>query len=207
MNTFIEKPGSFREQQRQATRARLLAAARELFVERGYAAATLRDVAERAKVAVGTVFVHFPDKSALLAASLDDELERTLRAAFSRLPKKPPLDRLLHLARALYRMYARAPALSRELVSQSLFLQGAGAPLARERLDAFLGAITAMVAEPGALRPGLDAKAAAGAFFAGYLACLVEGLQVDRFDVEAQVERLARLLTAWFPPQSGRRTR
>ena len=40
-----------REAQKQATRAKVLAAARELFVEVGYEAATIRTIAERAGVA------------------------------------------------------------------------------------------------------------------------------------------------------------
>ncbi|MBL7499750.1 helix-turn-helix transcriptional regulator [Frankia sp. CNm7] len=56
-------------------RARILAAAAEVFAERG-ASATTEEVARRAGVAIGTVFRHFPTKDDLLAAIMKDLLER-----------------------------------------------------------------------------------------------------------------------------------
>src|SRR3954447_16585914 len=49
------------------TRRRITTAARELIAEGGYVAAQVAAVAERAGVAVGTVYRHFPSKSDLLA--------------------------------------------------------------------------------------------------------------------------------------------
>jgi AcrR family transcriptional regulator len=49
------------------TRARIIRAARELIAEGGYVAAQVAPVAERAGVAVGTVYRHFPSKSELFA--------------------------------------------------------------------------------------------------------------------------------------------
>jgi AcrR family transcriptional regulator len=48
-------------------RGRIVAAARELIAEGGYVAAQVAPVAERAGVAVGTVYRHFPSKSDLFA--------------------------------------------------------------------------------------------------------------------------------------------
>ncbi len=51
-----------RERRKAETRRRLLAAARELFVERGYDATRPQDIARVADVAAGTFYVHFADK-------------------------------------------------------------------------------------------------------------------------------------------------
>ena len=56
-------------------RARILAAADEVFAEQGAAAST-EEVARRAGVAVGTVFRHFPTKQDLLVAIMKALLER-----------------------------------------------------------------------------------------------------------------------------------
>lgn len=56
-------------------RARILAAAEEVFAEHGAAAST-EDVASRAGVAIGTVFRHFPTKNDLLRAIMKNLLER-----------------------------------------------------------------------------------------------------------------------------------
>jgi AcrR family transcriptional regulator len=53
---------SLREDQRRVTRLRLLDAAGEAFAEQGFARTTLDDVATRAGVNRGTVYLHFRDK-------------------------------------------------------------------------------------------------------------------------------------------------
>jgi AcrR family transcriptional regulator len=55
------------EARRAETRGRIVTAARELIAEGGYVAAQVAPVADRAGVAVGTVYRHFPSKSDLFA--------------------------------------------------------------------------------------------------------------------------------------------
>lgn len=55
------------EARRVATRSRIVAAALELIAEGGYLNAPVAGVADRAGVAVGTVYRHFPSKSELFA--------------------------------------------------------------------------------------------------------------------------------------------
>jgi AcrR family transcriptional regulator len=57
---------NLRDRRRADTETRLVAAATELFIRDGYAAATLTAVAERADLAARTVYVHFPTKADLL---------------------------------------------------------------------------------------------------------------------------------------------
>src|SRR6201996_3802803 len=53
-----------------ASRAAILAAAREVLAERGYARATIREIARRAGVTHGLVMRHFGSKEQLLVAAL-----------------------------------------------------------------------------------------------------------------------------------------
>jgi len=59
---------------KEARPAELLAAALELFVERGYAATRLEDVAKRAGVSKGTVYLYFPGKEDLFKAVVREGL-------------------------------------------------------------------------------------------------------------------------------------
>ncbi len=71
---------SRRARKKEEVRRRIGRAAVELFRERGYEAATVEEIAERADVAKGTVFNYFPRKEALLEvaglAMLEDLRDR-----------------------------------------------------------------------------------------------------------------------------------
>ncbi|MGB7982415.1 MAG: helix-turn-helix domain-containing protein [Candidatus Nanopelagicales bacterium] len=55
-----------------ATRARLLAATRQVVADSGHSHATTRAIAEAAGVSEGTIYRHFPDKLALFLAAVID---------------------------------------------------------------------------------------------------------------------------------------
>ena len=55
----------------RATRRRIVDAAAELFVERGYGVTTLEQIAARAGVAVQTVYFHFGNKRTVLKEAVD----------------------------------------------------------------------------------------------------------------------------------------
>lgn len=69
------KEGRRQRSDAASNREKLLAAAHEVFAERGLAA-TLDDVARHAGVGVGTAYRHFPNKQALAAEALEGAMER-----------------------------------------------------------------------------------------------------------------------------------
>ena len=60
-----------RDEQARRTRARIVAAADELFREKGFTKATMKEIAERAGVARDTVHAVFGSKAALIPAMVD----------------------------------------------------------------------------------------------------------------------------------------
>ena len=66
------KPGSNRAERAAARRAAIIEAALDEFIARGFTATRLDDVAKRAGVAKGTIYLHFKDKE-----SMFEELIRT----------------------------------------------------------------------------------------------------------------------------------
>ena len=76
----MTSPPGRRERKKAATRQALADAALELFLQRGFDAVTVAEVAEAADVSVTTLFKHFPSKEALLF-DRDDAQERDLVAA------------------------------------------------------------------------------------------------------------------------------
>ena len=94
-------PGK-REAHKQATRVALQIAAEQLFAERGFAATTVRDIADAAGVNERTFFRYFPSKQALL---LDDVLgwATVLQQAVRERPSdEPPLIAVFRALQSLY---------------------------------------------------------------------------------------------------------
>src|ERR1700722_11153601 len=89
--------GGRRRKDAERTRRRLLAAAREVFRDRGVAA-TLNDVAHHAGLGVGTVYRHFANKEELIDALFEDMVETVDR--YVREAAQEP-DAWLGLTRAL----------------------------------------------------------------------------------------------------------
>jgi AcrR family transcriptional regulator len=68
-------PAGTRGAQKQATRKRVIAAARELFDTQGYPGTTIRDIASHAGVSVGSVFTTFASKGEILSQVMQDRLD------------------------------------------------------------------------------------------------------------------------------------
>jgi AcrR family transcriptional regulator len=72
---MVLTPAPSRQQQRtERTRARLLEAAREVFLEHGYDAASIGELTKRADLGAGTYYLHFRDKRSLYEGLVRREL-------------------------------------------------------------------------------------------------------------------------------------
>lgn len=74
---------------REFTRARICAAAKEVFFLKGYTATTLEDIAQAAGSQRSTLYNHFKDKNEVLAAIADDYLAKVVEV-IQRLPSPKP---------------------------------------------------------------------------------------------------------------------
>ena len=120
---------SRRSRERQATRDRILDAARELFVERGVEATTMRAIAERLECTAPAIYHHFADKQSLLRELVTQDIG-ALGAVFQRLGGVvDPVDRLVRLGLAYvrfgldhpqhYRLLFMTPGAKRELPGEA----------------------------------------------------------------------------------------
>lgn len=197
------KPGR-RERKKLAKRERIVEAAWELFRERGFDAATMREIAERADVGAGTVFVYARSKSDLLVLVYWEAIRETVRKAFTSLPKGGTLaDELTHVFTKLFDMYARDTELSRAYVREVIFRPGP----ARQEMDELTVLFFRTAAERmesararGEVGDHFDPVGAAQNFFGLYFFALTawlggwvnkkEALASLRASVELQVEGL-----------------
>lgn len=91
----MAKPANKRDQDVERTRQLILDAARDAFVSSGYEATSIREVARRAGISHGTIYLHFRDKDDLLFQVSEDEFRRLL-ASLRALPRsQDPIQRLI----------------------------------------------------------------------------------------------------------------
>jgi AcrR family transcriptional regulator len=83
-----------RSRERADTRQRILDAAREMFVRRGYEATTMRAIADRIEYTPTAIYHHFRNKEALLAELCTLDF-RALASAFQKIGRiEDPIERL-----------------------------------------------------------------------------------------------------------------
>ncbi len=73
-----------RERKKAATRTVILEAARELFLERGFAAVSVREIADKADVSPTTVFAYFPQKESLAFGDEDERHQKLVASVRDR---------------------------------------------------------------------------------------------------------------------------
>jgi AcrR family transcriptional regulator len=188
-----------RVQQKAQTRAALLSAARAVLKRQGLGGTTTRAVALEAGVAVGTVFVHFPDVDHLVEALLDEHLAVAVERAVHGAPQRGDLvAQLVHVAKTLFDSYAVEPELSKAFLSASLF-GGAPGGLADARLAAFEAWVSARIGEAIARKqvPPVDPVLAFTTYFSLYFGALVAGLR-GRMSRRQQVRLLDEALRRFF---------
>ncbi len=117
---------SRRERNKQETLERIKAAAEAVFVEKGFDDASIREIAARAEVGVGTVFNYAADKRDLLFLVVNEKLEATNRNAFRDVPETlPVVEQILIVFRYYYLFYAENIEIGRYMLQEST-LFGAG---------------------------------------------------------------------------------
>jgi AcrR family transcriptional regulator len=109
------------EAQRERRR-RILRAAADLATEGGFDAVQMREVAERADVALGTLYRYFPSKIHLLVSVLADEMDELhdrLKAASA--GPESPADRVFAVLQRAVRALGRNPSLYGAVIRAMMF--------------------------------------------------------------------------------------
>jgi len=89
----------------ERNRARILAAAAEVFADRGLDV-SLDEIAAHAGVGVGTVYRRFPDKDALIDALFEEKIDRAVELADRALEIEDPWEAFTTFMRGMCRMQA-----------------------------------------------------------------------------------------------------
>ncbi|HLJ22657.1 MAG TPA: TetR/AcrR family transcriptional regulator [Candidatus Acidoferrales bacterium] len=209
------EPG-LRELNKLEKRQRIRAAVRELFSRHGYETATLRQIAKRAHVGLGTLFNYAQDKQDLVFLVFNEELAAVTTEALNaaRVPRRV-LDQLLALSRQHYRFFAKNPVLSRILLKELTFYsegkQAAEFQRIRGRLLAGIEEVVRTAQREKQIRSDEDAALIARHIFlvfAGALRWWIAGRRPDPAKGLADLKRLLELQIGGLrlPPGNGHRS-
>ena len=159
---------------KQQTRAKVLAAARELFSTQGYEGATIRDIAAAAGMSTGAVFANFADKSELFREIMASDIEAVLTAMTEAATRGRTVDdALLKAFSAGYAFYRGQMPLVRAALGLSWSCEDGQAlralPAMQDTIDLFAQQL-ALGVERGELSQECEIKLRSQMLFDNYLA-------------------------------------
>jgi len=150
-------------------RALILDAATHVFAERGFFSAQVADIARRAGIAAGTVYLYFRSKDDILISLFDRTMQDAIRDGRESIAEvTEPIERLRRIARLHLERLGRdrnlAVVFQVELRQSTKFM----ARLSATRLRTYLGIIRDTIAEgqtAGVIRTSIAPTLAAKVFF------------------------------------------
>lgn len=192
-----------RERKKFETRERIRAAAASLLARHGYGAATMRQIARRAHVALGTLFNYAQDKRDLVFLIFNEELNAVTDVALAA-PRagQPLIDQLIAVFRVHYRWLSHKPDLARILLQELTFYssgkQAATFHGIRQRLIDGIEALVHDAQAAKTIHSRESARLIARHIFFVYSASLRWWIAAPHGDPEKGIADLRRLLKLQF---------
>ena len=167
-----------RERNKQEKRDRIIAAAKELFASKGFADTTTQEIAEKADIGTGTLFLYAKSKEDLLVMVFSGDMLEQAQNAFKHLPASASLlDKLMLIFGSMIEYHDQDKELTRPLLKE-VSVRADGSPsedLARLMRGIYKGIGDVIIAgqTAGDIRPAVDPLMAAEALFGIYYLSLL----------------------------------
>ena len=193
-----------RERNKVEKRRRIVDATLSLLAEKGFEQTTTREIAERAGVAAGTIFLYTRDKLDLFLMSITEDLDTLTESAFAAVDEDASLpEQICAFFRGRFEFWARWPELSRAATKEMAASRSPSAvspEIARgiKRRTQTLRKIEELLRREerkGRLRPGADLDSVARVVLYIYLTELRFWLGSDHPRPAEAVRRLKKLVT------------
>ena len=191
------RPGR-RERNKQEKLARIVASARRLFREKGFAETTTQQIAEAADIGTGTLFLYVRSKEDLLVLVFRDEMLETARQAFASVDRRASvLDQLMHVFSTMLDYHEQDLAIASTLLREVAIPNAAGHSAdITELLSVIysgLADLVATAAKAGQFRQDASPLLVGENLFANYYLGLL-GRVGGRTNRQQFLDRLRRLL-------------
>ena len=176
---------------------RIKDAAQRLFIANGFDDTTMREIAVRAGVGLGTIFLYAKDKRDLLFLTINEPLEHiTQQAEGSVDPAAPLVDNLIAIAKLHYRFFGEQPALARLALREMIFYdsgaQAASFQKTRERLIRLFGHAIELAMGRGEIAPSEPPLFAGWTLFCIFQVELRRWLSSDVTNLRTGLDQLER---------------
>ena len=183
---------------------RIKDAAQSLFIAKGFDDTTMREIAVRAGVGLGTIFLYAKDKRDLLFLTINEPLQHLTQQAEGAVhPQAPLIDNLLAIAKLHYRFFGEQPTLARLALREMIFYnsgaQAASFQKTRERLIRLFGHTIESAMGHGEIAPSEPPLFAGWTLFCIFQVELRRWLASDVTNLSTgldQLERAFRMLMA-----------
>ena len=206
-------PCGRREANKRDKLIRIRRAAREVFTEKGYEGATLREIAASAHVAFGTLFLYARNKRDLLLLLFDEDLSLVTQRAYADAISTSGslIDQVMAFFAEIYAFFAQTPALSRDMMREFTF-SGGGivAPRLWEEvmvIEDNLARLVARAQEDGHVTSSIAPGLVAHVFFALQRVEIRHCLDSPEPDIAASLGRLHQQLEVVFSGLAPNRPR
>lgn len=175
-------------------RAGIIAAAREVFIDRGYYDTRITDITKAAGIGAGSFYNHFDSKELVFAAMLDELDSAIMPSGWS--PSSSVADWIEANARHYLQEFSAHAVFWRQVEQAALGNQEVGRMLATRRglYVAHISQLIGVWADAGLVSPGTTSDAAALALVAMTEQCAYQWFVLDELrpqDAEALVAQLA----------------
>ncbi|KJE35550.1 transcriptional regulator [Thalassospira sp. HJ] len=187
-----------RTAQREETRQKILAAARECFCSGTFDAVPTREIAKKAGVAEGTIFNHFPTKEELLICCVGEQMAEAIeKGLYTMDPEWSFVDKVMHVASYRFTQVGLNPGLWQVIMQQIVFSPRKGAVHSVMESSGLIAAVQALIEEAqlsGELNPDLPPYLIQKTLIALFLFTIHEHFSTQNFDCEDMCATLRELL-------------
>jgi AcrR family transcriptional regulator len=195
----VSRPLGLRERNKRDKLKRIKDAASALFVAKGFDDTTTREIALRAGVGLGTVFVYAENKRDLLFLIINDQLDEVTQIAMAAIdPTASLIDNLLKVVELHYRFFGEQPALSRLALREMIFYesgtQASRFQNTRQHLIELFGRAVELAKGQNGIATKEDPSFVGWTIFSVFQVELRRWLSSDELDLNAGLRSLERAL-------------
>ncbi len=192
-----------REQNKSDKLRRIKDAARELFIARSFDEATTREIALKAGVGMGTIFLYADNKRDLLFLIANDDLAKITEKSTTAAPSKNSvLADFIDLFRLHYEFFGAQPELSRSMLREMTFYdsgkQARQFQTIRGRVLQHLESVVRRAQERGEIRPDESAQFLGWVAFCIYQVELRQWLTAEKPNLKTGLKRLEKALSIYL---------